>query len=124
MDPPPPSTALIIKPSINHKECAVSYLLYVDFPYNGPWGDEMTPAMQELAQSINQEPGLIWKIWTENPEKNEAGGVYLFNDKTSAEAYLLMHSARLKQFGIPHVNAKLVATQTPLSRINHGPVGN
>lgn len=102
----------------------MSYLLYVDFPYTGPWGDEMTPAMQQLAQSINDEPGLIWKIWTENPEANEAGGVYLFTDKVSAEAYLLMHSARLKQFGIPQVNAKLLATQAPLSRINHGPVNN
>ncbi|WP_268235112.1 hypothetical protein [Paenalcaligenes hominis] len=35
-----------------------------------------------------------------------------------------MHSARLKQFGLPHVNVKLLATQAPLSRINHGPVDN
>ncbi|MEZ2719972.1 hypothetical protein GGR41_001455 [Paenalcaligenes hominis] len=40
----------------------MSYILYVDFPYSDHWGDAMTPAMQELAQSISHEPCLIWKI--------------------------------------------------------------
>ena len=48
-------------------------LLQIDFPYPGPWGDEMTAAMRGLAQSIAQEPGLLWKIWTENAERQEAG---------------------------------------------------
>ncbi|WP_374340840.1 YdhR family protein [Azonexus sp.] len=42
------------------------YLLQVDFPYPGPWGDAMTAAMTGLAQSIAGEPGLLWKLWTEN----------------------------------------------------------
>ena len=33
-------------------------LLQVDFPYQGPWGEDMAQAMQGLAQSIAQEPGL------------------------------------------------------------------
>ena len=37
------------------------YLLQVDFPYSGPWGEQMTAAMRELAQSIAGEPGPIWK---------------------------------------------------------------
>ena len=48
-------------------------LLQVDFPFSGPWGDAMTDALQGLAESIAQEPGLIWKIWTENPASGEAG---------------------------------------------------
>ncbi|MCJ8160281.1 YdhR family protein [Acinetobacter sp. A7.4] len=27
----------------------------------------MTPAFSPLAEDINQETGLIWKIWIENP---------------------------------------------------------
>ena len=77
----------------------MSYILQVDFPYTGPWGPEMTAAMDGLARSIADEPGLIWKIWTENQEANEAGGVYCFRDAQSAKAYLAMHTARLKGFG-------------------------
>lgn len=51
----------------------MSVILQVDFPYQGPWGAEMTVAMDELANSINQEPGFVWKIWTENQQTQKAG---------------------------------------------------
>lgn len=100
----------------------MKHLLQVDFPYTGPWGQEMTRIMNELAQSIAKEPGLIWKIWTENESANEAGGIYLFQDKSSALAYLDMHAARLKSFGIPQVNGKIFAVNDDLSRIDNAPV--
>ncbi|MFT0851287.1 hypothetical protein VRY85_10955 [Achromobacter sp. F4_2707] len=34
----------------------MSYILQVDFPYSGPWGDEMVTAMEGLAQS---KPRLV-----------------------------------------------------------------
>lgn len=98
------------------------YLLQVDFPYLGPWGDAMTSAMTGLAQSIAHEPGLLWKIWTENPSVGEAGGVYLFSDLPSAEAYLAMHTQRLMGFGVPRVNGKIFAVNEELSRIDRAPV--
>ena len=98
------------------------YLLQVDFPYQGPWGDEMSVAMRELAQSIASEPGLIWKIWTENKDAGEAGGVYLFSDSPSAEAYLAMHTRRLKNFGVPQVNARIFAVNEALSLIDRAPL--
>ena len=97
-------------------------LLQVDFPYQGPWGEDMAQAMQGLAQSIAQEPGLLWKIWTENRDSGEAGGIYLFADATSADAYLQMHRARLLGFGIPVVNAKLFDINLPLSLIDRAPL--
>ena len=100
----------------------MKHLLQVDFPYTGPWGQEMSKAMNDLARSIAQEPGLIWKIWTENESANEAGGIYLFQDKPSALAYLEMHTARLKSFGIPHVNGKIFSVNDDLSRIDNAPV--
>lgn len=93
-------------------------LLQVDFPFSGPWGPAMTDALQGLAASIAQEPGLIWKIWTENAATNEAGGIYLFADRPSAEAYLAMHTARLKGFGIPEVNGKIFDVNGELSAID------
>ncbi|WP_417346435.1 monooxygenase [Ferrimonas sp.] len=97
-------------------------MLQVDFPYQGPMGQAMSDQMKELAESINQEPGMVWKIWTENPQSGEAGGIYLFEDEASAKAYLEMHSARLAQWGIGPVNGKLFCVNTPLSAINGAPL--
>lgn len=100
----------------------MSYILQVDFPYSGPWGHEMAEAMDALAHSIAQEPGLIWKIWTENEKAGEAGGIYLFSDISSAESYLEMHAARLKGFGIPYVNGKIFQANEKLSQIDRAPI--
>ncbi|RIA47161.1 putative monooxygenase ydhR [Hephaestia caeni] len=98
------------------------YLLQVDFPYQGPWGKEMASASRDLAESIAGEPGLIWKVWTENQAMGEAGGIYLFDDLPNAEAYLAMHSQRLKSFGVPVVNAKIFQVNEALSRIDRAPL--
>lgn len=99
----------------------MAFLLQVDFPYSGPWGQDMTTAMTGLAQSIAQEPGLVWKIWTENQEEGRAGGVYLFSDRASAEAYLAMHTERLRGFGVAEVSARIDGINPDLSRIDRAP---
>lgn len=100
----------------------MAYILQVEFPYTGPWGEQMTAEMRQLAESIAEEPGLLWKIWTENPQTSEAGGIYLFSDSASAEAYLAKHSARLKSFGMPQVNGKIFAVNHELSRLDRAPL--
>ena len=100
----------------------MAVLLQVDFPFTGPWGDEMGAGMKELATPIPQEPGLLWKTWPENRDSGEAGGIYLSADATSADAYLQMHRARLLGFGIPVVNAKLFDINLPLSLIDRAPL--
>ncbi|MDX9715612.1 MAG: monooxygenase [Dissulfurispiraceae bacterium] len=97
-------------------------LVQMDFKYTGPFGQEMAEAMQDLAASIAKEPGFLWKIWTENKENQEAGGIYMFADEESAKKYVAMHAARLKQFGIEQVNAKYFDVNVPLSKIDNGPV--
>ena len=99
------------------------YLLQVDFPYQGPWGDEMAAAMTGLAQSIAQEPGLIWKIWTENQAEGRAGGIYLFRDAASAARYQDKHTARLKAFGVEGIVARSFAVNPALTAITRGPAG-
>ena len=98
------------------------HLLQVDFPYAGPWGAEMTIAMDDMARSIAQEPGLIWKIWTENQQQGEAGGIYLFDKASQARAYLDKHARRLAGFGIPVVNGKIFEVNEPLSLMNRAPL--
>ncbi len=100
----------------------MAHLLQVDFKMNGPFGDEMTEGFSDLAKSINEEGGFIWKIWTENPETNEAGGIYMFETKETAEKYIEMHAKRLASFGITNVNSKIFAINSKLTEINKGPV--
>lgn len=40
------------------------------------------------AQPIADVPGLRWKVWTINEDLGEAGGVYLFEDQASMQAFL------------------------------------
>lgn len=93
-------------------------LLQVDFPINGPFKDEMTIAFDELAKDIAKEEGLIWKIWTENEQNKEAGGIYLFEDEENAKRYLEKHTKRLKSFGVETVNGKIFDVNVPLSLID------
>ncbi|MEX3747601.1 MULTISPECIES: monooxygenase [Lysinibacillus] len=98
------------------------YLLQVDFTMDGPFGDEMSEGFKDLAHSINDEEGIMWKIWTEDAVAKEAGGVYLFETKESAKKYLAMHSARLTSFGITNIRGKIFEVNEALSSINNGPI--
>ncbi|WP_054768352.1 monooxygenase [Lysinibacillus parviboronicapiens] len=100
----------------------MAYLLQVDFTMDGPFGVEMAEGLQNLARSINDEEGFIWKIWTEDATAKQASGVYLFDSKESAEKYLTMHSARLTSFGITNIRGKIFEVNETLSTINHGPI--
>ena len=100
----------------------MAYILQVDFKMDGPFGDEMAEGFKRLAESINEEKGMLWKIWTEDAEAGEAGGIYLFETKETAAAYLKMHSKRLNGFGITAINSKILAVNESLTKINKGPI--
>ena len=97
-------------------------ILQIDFPHEGPFGDEMAEAVAGLANSIVEEPGFIWKIWTENKTEKEGGGIYLFQDENQAKAYLEKHSKRLEGFGVSKINAKIFQVNESLSIITKGPI--
>lgn len=95
-------------------------LLQMDFPFDGPGKDEMNTSFQDLAKSIAGYPGLIWKIWTVNEGTHEGGGIYLFEDEASLNAYAKMHTERLKGFGVSTVSAKVFDIPEVLTRIARG----
>ncbi len=94
------------------------YLLQVDFPHNGPFGDELSAAMSDLAKDIATEKGLISKLWTENKATKEAGGVYLFDNVEDAERYLKKHTERLEAFGYTNIRGKIFAVNEALSALS------
>ncbi len=97
-------------------------LLQVDFPMNGPFGEEMSKAFKDLAEDIAKEEGIIWKIWTENKDTKEAGGIYLFSDEENAKRYLAKHTKRLEGFGINGIRGRIFDVNQPLSQINKAPI--
>ncbi|MCB1405687.1 MAG: monooxygenase [Rhodobacteraceae bacterium] len=92
-------------------------LLQIDFPFAGPWGEAMTGAFSDLARDIASEPGLVWKIWTENAETGRSGGIYVFDSADAAQAYLTKHTARLQSFGINGIEAKTFQVNHDLSAL-------
>ena len=95
----------------------MAYILQVDFPHYGIFGQEFVDGFTELAKDIKEEEGLIWKIWTENKETKEAGGIYLFADEANANRYLKKHTARLASFGYGNIRGKIFSVSEPLSKI-------
>lgn len=100
----------------------MNFLVQVDFPYNGPFEEEMSNAMQGLAEDIANETGLVWKIWTESKEQNIAGGIYLFDNEADAKRYVKKHEARLASFGIEDIRSKILKINDSLSRIDRAPL--
>ena len=98
-------------------------LLQMDYLFSGPWGDEMAAEYSDLAHRIADVPGLIFKVWTENRETGEAGGVYLFEDESSLDAYLGGKIERMKAAGIEGLRAKKFDVNETLTRITRGRLG-
>lgn len=92
-------------------------LLQIDFPYSGPFGSEFFDAMKELAENIAIENGLIYKLWTENEETQEAGGIYVFDNLGDANRYLEKHTQRLTSFGFKDIKSKVFIINEALSAI-------
>jgi hypothetical protein len=62
-------------------------ILQINFDLNVPRA-EFEEIATSLASDFANLPGLRWKIWLMNEVENEAGGIYLFDDPSSVQAYL------------------------------------
>lgn len=112
--------SLATSEAIHEEKSRTLKLLQMDFSHYGPGKNEMNENFQDLAKSIVEYPGVIWKIWTVNEQTHEAGGIYLFEDEKSLNSYLQMHTERLKGFGVTTVNAKVFDIPEGLTRIARG----
>lgn len=101
--------------------CGMSTLtsLGVRPPESGGRGEAPRPAAPRgavLVADIAAEDGLIWKVWTEDPQTSRAGGAYLFADEDSASRYIEKHTARLGSFGITDARISSLGVNEQLSR--------
>jgi hypothetical protein len=92
----------------------------MDYPFSGPWGSQLADEYSDLARRIANVPGLICKVWTENRETGEAGGIYLFEDEASLDSYLEGKIERMKASGIEDIQAKKYDVNERLTRMTRG----
>lgn len=100
----------------------------MEFPGRGDPTPDMRAAMRALAESIAEEPGLLWKIWTHDGAEGQgfgarAGGIYLFDSRAAAEAYHRKHAARLTLAGVVGIEATFRRVDEELSRVDRAPLG-
>ena len=86
---------------------------------------EYEQAVSPLASEFVAVAGLRWKIWLINAADSEAGGICLFDDESSAQAFLggpVM--ARLKSHpALSEMNVKQFDVLKRETAITHGPIG-
>jgi len=97
-------------------------ILQVNFKMNVPYANVLQ-ANREPAKMIAQTPGLNWKIWLANEDTDEAGGLYLFDDEASAEAYLKVRTPQWESSpAIGEIKVKQFDVVDELTEITRGPI--
>ncbi len=62
-------------------------LVQINFNFDGSMVSYLQ-AFSAAAEPISAVPGLRWKIWPWNDKERIGGGIMLFDDASSAQAYL------------------------------------
>lgn len=86
---------------------------------------ELESAWLEAAQPIADTPGLRWKVWLKNEAEHEVGGIYLFDDQASVQAFLdgPIVAATKTSPAIVSVSVKQFNVMAAHTAITRGPLG-
>jgi hypothetical protein len=98
-------------------------LLQVNFNFSISRSD-YEKAGAQMAAPISMVSGLIWKVWAIDEGRKEAAGIYLFDDKTSAQKYLAgeIFTAIKSNPALSNLSTKLFDVQDDLTRTTRGPL--
>jgi hypothetical protein len=98
-------------------------ILQINFKLNVPPA-EFEEIASSLARDFAQLPGLIWKIWLMNETEKEAGGIYLFQDESSLQAYLEgpLAAAVMAHPALSNLAAKQFGVIEDCTAVTRGPV--
>lgn len=90
--------------------------------YDGPVTEEFIQGNIKLAESIAEEEGVIWKIWTHEEGTNHYGSTYLFKNIDFLNKYKEMHVKRLNAIGITEIKDYIFDILEDISKINNAPI--
>ena len=63
-------------------------IVQINYCYRGARAEREQRYTDELAAKFLKVDGLNWKIWLDSPDEPRVGGIYLFDDRAAADAYL------------------------------------
>lgn len=98
-------------------------ILQVNLKFNIPRID-LEAAWKGAAQPIADTPGLLWKVWLMNEANNEAGGIYLFENKDAAQSYMAgsIVAALKASPAVSDISAKLFDVLEEHSTVTRAPL--
>ena len=98
-------------------------LLQINFKFTTP-AAEYLKLVAPFADPIAAVPGLDWKVWIVNEKNREAGGIYLFKDEASADAYLggEIVMGLKKQPTLMDISAKVFDVVEDMTHKTRGPI--
>lgn len=88
--------------------------------------DALLAKSREAAASIAWVKGLIWKIWISRQNEFEMGGIYLFANRESAEAYLnhpVVQAVRCNS-AVISTHSQIWDVESGLSALTRAPLQN
>ena len=85
---------------------------------------EYEQAATSLASEFADVAGLRWKVWLMNEAASEAGGIYLFDDESSLQAFLAGPlAAKVKSHpAFSDMSAKQFDVMADVTAITRGPL--
>jgi rhodanese-related sulfurtransferase len=101
-------------------------ILQINFTFSGISRSELEQAWLPAAQPIAETPGLCWKVWLMNETERECGGVYLFDDEASIQAFLAgpIVAATKEAPILSNASVKIFDMMAEHTAITRGPVGD
>ena len=99
-------------------------ILQLNFKFNVT-ADEYESAVAPLAGDFAQVPGLQWKVWLMNEPEGEAGGIYVFDDQASLDAYVHgeLAAAVMAHPALSDFEAKQFDVMDAPTAVTRGPIG-
>ncbi|UCF59394.1 MAG: YdhR family protein [Candidatus Bathyarchaeota archaeon] len=85
---------------------------------------ELEKSFLGVAQPISDVKGLLWKVWLMNEAEKSAGGIYLFEDDASVNAYLNgeIVAGIMKHPALSDIEAKVFDILSEHTKITRGPI--
>ncbi|MBI3958838.1 MAG: YdhR family protein [Chloroflexi bacterium] len=101
-------------------------ILQINFTFSGIARSELEQAWLPAAQPIAETPGLRWKVWLMNENEHECGGVYLFDDEASVQAFLASPIVAATKDApiLSNASVKIFDIMEAHTAITRGPVGD
>jgi putative monooxygenase ydhR len=99
-------------------------IVQINYRYSETPEQWATHYPDERAKPFLSVPGLKWKIWLDGAEERRTGGIYLFEDRQTADAYIaspIMDNLRANP-AISELEIRVFGVRDRLNSITNAPV--